>query len=64
MAQKYNPSTGQWEDEEEDDGTLSGGLSTVFGGSSPEMNGSAMTAGIPPIPESLPGFSLSGVNPE
>jgi len=67
MAQKYNPSTGQWEDEEEDDGTLSGGLSTVFGGSSPEMNGSAMTAGIPPIPESLPGGwkeTYSGFTPD
>jgi hypothetical protein len=67
MAQKYNPSTGQWEDEEEDNGPLSGGLSTVFGGSSPEMDGSAMTAGIPPIPESLPGGwkeTYSGFTPD
>lgn len=47
MAQKYNPSTGQWE-EEEDDGSLTSGTAAAFGGgSAPAVDGSAMTAGIP-----------------
>lgn len=47
MAQWYNPSTGQWE-EEEDDGSLASGTAAAFGGgSAPAVDGSAMTAGIP-----------------
>ena len=48
MAQKYNPSTGQWEDEEEGEGSLTSGTAAAFGaGSAPAVDGSAMTAGIP-----------------
>lgn len=47
MAQKYNPTTGQWE-EEEDEGSLTSGTAAAFGaGSAPAVDGSAMTAGIP-----------------
>lgn len=54
MAQKYNPTTGQWEEEDEEN-SLTGGAIAAFGvGSSPAVDGSAMT-GPPPLLE-LPGF--------
>ena len=61
----YNPATGQWEEEDEES-SLTGGATAAFGvGSSPAVDGSAMT-GPPPLLE-LPGGwkeSYSGFTPD
>lgn len=68
MAQKYNPSTGQWEDEEEDNGSLTSETASAFGGgSAPALDGSAMGAGVPVFSNgsfSNPQYSLSNLPQE
>lgn len=58
----YNPATGQWEEEDEES-SLTGGATAAFGvGSSPAVDGSAMTG-----PPTLPGGwkeSYSGFTPD